>query len=179
MRRRQQFTVLIVEDEPDDQRLIEMAFRRAGASGPIHIVGDGLEAIAYMEGAGKYSDRATYQYPSFIITDLKMPRADGFAVLDFLKSNPEWAIIPTIVLTASSDPDDIRTSYMLGASSYHIKPAMFDEITTQIKILYDYWRTCEIPEVDTSGKQVRTDAQGKLGERFPQPPASQKTKPEK
>ena len=64
---------------------------------PIQIVDNGLEAIAYMMGEGKYADRKTYAYPTFVITDLKMPQADGFSVLEFLKGNPEWAIIPTIV----------------------------------------------------------------------------------
>ena len=75
-----------------------------------------------MMGEGKYSDRRLYAYPTFITTDLKMPGADGFAVLEHLKNNPEWAVIPTVVLTGSRDLDDIKKSYMLGASSYHVKP---------------------------------------------------------
>ena len=80
------------------------------ATDPIQIVRDGIEAIAYMMGEGKYSDRQKYAYPTFIITDLKMPRADGFAVLEFLKGNPQWKVIPTIVLSASADLDDIKTA---------------------------------------------------------------------
>src|SRR5689334_20743292 len=108
-------TILVVEDDPNDQFLVERAFRKIGVTDPIQVVGDGAEAIAYMMGEGKYADRAIYAYPTFIITDLKMPRGDGFTVLEFLKGNPEWAVIPTIVLSASSDPDDIKKSYMLGA----------------------------------------------------------------
>ena len=167
-------TILVVEDEPHDQTLIEKAFRDLGLTGAIHVVNDGLEAIAYMMGEGKYADRAQYPYPTFIITDLKMPGADGFDVLQHLKANPAWAIIPTVVLSASTDPDDIRTAYLLGASSYHVKPAGFNELRSQLKILHDYWMTCQIPEVDVSGKQLLTESKGKLGERFPQPrPARQ------
>ena len=71
---------------------------------PIQMVSDGGEAIAYILGEGKYSDRKKFAYPTFIITDLKMPKADGFAVLEFLKSNPKWKMIPTIVLSPGTPP---------------------------------------------------------------------------
>src|SRR3954469_2999371 len=100
-------TILVVEDDRNEQILIERAFREIGVTDPIRIVNDGVEAIDYMMGAGKYADRKTYAYPTFVITDLKMPRGDGFSVLEFLKGNPEWAIIPTIVLSGSADRDDI------------------------------------------------------------------------
>ena len=161
-------TILVVEDDPNDQFLVERAFRAIGVTDPIQVVGDGVEAIAYMMGEGKYSDRETFAYPTFIITDLKMPRADGFAVLEFLKGNPEWAVIPTIVLSASSDLDDIKKSYMLGASSYHLKPHSPEELERQLAVINAYWMTCQVPEVDVTGKQLRTNSVGKLGERFPQ-----------
>lgn len=161
-------TILVVEDDPNDQILIEKAFRSIGVTDPIQVVGDGAEAIAYMSGEGKFSDRQKYAYPTFIITDLKMPRADGFAVLEFLKKNPDWKVIPTIVLTASSDPDDIKKSYMLGASSYHVKPRSQEELRNQLAVINAYWMTCQVPEVDITGKQLPTDSKGKLGERFPQ-----------
>ena len=161
-------TIMVVEDDVNDQFLVERAFRKIGVTDPIQVVGDGAEAIAYMMGEGKYSDREKFAYPTFIITDLKMPRADGFAVLEFLKGNPEWAVIPTIVLSASSDLDDIKKSYMLGASSYHIKPHSSEELQKQLEVINAYWKTCQVPEVDITGKQLRTDSEGKLGERFPQ-----------
>ena len=71
---------MVVEDDANDQVLIERAFRKIGVTDPIQIVGSGSEAIAYMMGEGKYSDRQKYAYPTFIMTDLKMPKADGFAV---------------------------------------------------------------------------------------------------
>ena len=101
--------------------------------------------------------------------DLKRPEADGFAVLEHLKNNPEWAVIPTVVLTASQDLDDIKKAYMLGASSYHVKPTSFEGLQKQLKVLHEYWMTCEVPEVDSAGRQLRTDSKGKLGERFNQP----------
>jgi len=159
---------MVVDDDPNDLIFIEKAFRAIGVKDPIHTINGGLEAIAYMMGEGKFSDRNLYAYPTFITTDLKMPGADGFAVLEHLKQNPEWAVIPTVVLTSSADLDDIKKAYMLGASSYHLKPSSPADLRRQLKVLHDYWLTCEVPEVDSSGRQVRTDSNGKLGERFAQ-----------
>ncbi|MDB6018386.1 MAG: response regulator receiver protein [Pedosphaera sp.] len=166
-------TILVVEDDPDDQFLIEKAFRGLGVTSPIHIMGDGAEAIAYMCGEGKYADRKKFAYPTFITTDLKMPRADGFAVLEFLKRNPEWRIIPAVVLSASRDLDDVKKAYMLGASSYHVKPETMSQLSQQLRILHDYWLTCEVPQVDRGGKQLETNSEGKLGQRFTEEPTPQ------
>ena len=170
---------MVVEDDLNDQVLIEQAFRRIGVTDPIQIVGSGSEGIAYMMGEGKYSDRQKYAYPTFIMTDLKMPNGDGFAVLEFLKGNPQWKVIPTIVLSGSVDLDDIKKSYMLGASSYHVKPQSHEALRNQLRVINDYWMTCQVPEVDSTGKQLPTDGAGKLGERFEQDEDSAGAKPEK
>jgi CheY-like chemotaxis protein len=162
-------TILVVDDSEDDRIFIERGFRAVGVKDPIQVLSDGAEAIAYMMGEGKFADRSKFVYPTFIITDLKMPGADGFAVLEHLKNNPAWAVIPTVVLTASNDPDDIKKAYMLGASSYHVKPSSPDELRQLLKILNDYWMSCEVPEVDSTGRQLPTNSKGKLGERFVQP----------
>jgi CheY-like chemotaxis protein len=161
-------TILIIDDSEDDQFLIKNAFKKIGVTDPIHLLDDGVQAIEYMMGEGKYADRLKFAYPTFILTDLKMPRKDGFAVLEFLKQNPEWAVIPTIVLSASTDLDDIKKAYMLGASSYHVKPRTYGALMHQMLVLHAYWMTCEVPAVDISGRQLRTNSEGKLGERFPQ-----------
>ena len=162
-------TILIVDDDPNDLLFMERAFRANGVADPIHTLNDGREAIAYMMGEGKYADRSVYGYPTFIMTDLKMPGADGFAVLEHLQNNPEWAVIPTVVFTSSHDLDDIKKAYMLGASSYHVKPPSLDGLRRQLKVLHDYWMTCEVPEVDRTGRQLPTSSAGKLGERFDRP----------
>jgi CheY-like chemotaxis protein len=162
-------TILIVDDDPNDLLFIEKAFRAIGVEDPIHTINGGAEAIAYMRGEGKYGDRTAYAYPTFITTDLKMPGTDGLAVLEHLKNNPEWAVIPTVVLTSSQDLDDIKKAYMLGASSYHLKPGSPDKLRQLLKVLHEYWMTCEVPEVDSTGRQLHTDSAGKLGERFEQP----------
>lgn len=162
-------TILLVDDDESFLMFAESAFRKNGVTSTIQKVHDGEEAIAYLMGEGKFSDRKVYEFPTFIITDLKMPRADGFAVLEHLKSKPECSIIPSVVLTGSADLDDIKKSYMLGASSYHVKPVSLDELGRMLKILHDYWMTCEVPEVNKEGVMLHTNSAGKLGERFKQP----------
>lgn len=102
------------------------------------------------------------------MSDLKMPGGDGLSVLEHLKSVPEWSIIPTLIFSGSADLDDIKKAYMLGAVSYLVKPIEFPELCSLLKLTYDYWRECEIPEVDTTGKKLKTNSGGKLGARFPQ-----------
>lgn len=161
-------TILVIDDSEDDRFLVDKAFKKIGVTDPIHLLSDGTEAIRYMMGEGKYADRQKYAYPTFILTDLKMPGTDGFSVLEFLKHNPEWAVIPTIVFSASTDLDDIKKAYMLGASSYHVKPRTHGALMHQLAVLHAYWLTCEVPEVDLTGRQLPTSSAGKLGERFPQ-----------
>jgi CheY-like chemotaxis protein len=161
-------TLLIVESNSTDTELMIRAFRQNGATHPIHSVQSSEQAVAYLKGEKQYSDRSHFSYPSFIMVDLKMSSGDGFSVLEHLKSTPEWAIIPTVVFSASSDPDDIKKSYMLGAGSYLVKPTDYDQLRRLLKIFHDYWSECEVPEIDFTGKRLRTYSEGKLGERFPQ-----------
>jgi CheY-like chemotaxis protein len=159
-------TLLIVESDASDTELMVRAFRQNNVTHPIHCVGGGQEAIAYLRGHGQYADRVRFAYPSFIIIDLNMSIGDGFSVLEHLKGVPESAIIPTLVLSGSSDPDDIKKSYMLGAASYFVKPTDFAQLGRLMKIFHDYWSECEVPEIDATGERVPTDSRGKLGERF-------------
>ncbi len=164
-------TIIVVQDKSIDTNLIAAAFRKIGVTDPVHFLSGGAQAIAYMMGENHFANRKKFAYPTFVLTDLHMSDGDGFAILEFLKTNPEWAIIPTIVLSESTDLDDIKSSYLLGASSFHIKPATLTGMTNLILILHAYWMTCEVPEVDVSGRQLTTDDRGKLSERFKHIPA--------
>lgn len=157
-----------MDDDPNDRIFIQSAFQAAGVVSGIQTANSGDEAIAYLSGEGKFSDRSTYAYPDFVITDLKMPNGDGFAVLEHFKNNPNWAVIPTVVLSGSQDNDDIKKAYLLGASAYHVKPSSPLALRALVKTLHDYWLLCEVPEVDRSGHQVGTDSAHKLGRRFVQ-----------
>lgn len=157
--------ILSVDDDENDRIFIAAAFLAIGVR-TVQGVGDGETAVAYLTGTGIYSDRIAYPYPDIVITDLKMPHGDGFAVLEHLKRMPERAIIPTIVLTGSEDNDDIKRAYWLGASSYHVKPSSPDGLRRLVKALHEYWLLCDVPELDPTGRQVESSGTHKLGERF-------------
>src|SRR5436309_2958363 len=126
--KRPNFTILVAEDDPDNRFFIERAIEANGVPAELRLVSCGDEAIAYLKGEGQFADRAQYQYPSFLLTDLKMSPGDGLSILAFLRSTPRSAIIPTIVLSASDDLDDIKKAYGLGASAYVIKPRQQDQL---------------------------------------------------
>jgi CheY-like chemotaxis protein len=164
--------ILIADDSADDQELLITAFRRIGVSRKINCVNGGYEAVDYIHGKGKYGDRQSYPYPSFVITDLKMQGGDGFTLLQLLKGIPRYRIVPTIVMSTSSDEDDIRQAYLLGASSYLVKPAHFHELVRVMRILVDLWLVVKIPAIDVTGRQLPTHSHGKLGQRLSQPDVS-------
>jgi CheY-like chemotaxis protein len=160
-------TILVVDDDSNDLLLIEAAFSEIGVD---HIqTANGVDgAVAYLSGHGVFADRKTYPYPNMVITDLKMPKRDGFAFLEHFRQNPDWAVVPTIIFSGSRDNDDIKKAYSLGASAYHVKPSSQIALRTLLKALHDYWLLCEVPEVDAAGKQLATESSHKLGDRFSQ-----------
>jgi CheY-like chemotaxis protein len=165
----QKFSLLIVDDDKHDRFFLERAFQKLGAYYRIHALTDGSEAIAFIRGEGKYEDRTEFQFPSYIITDLKMSPGDGFTLLDFIKKNPALSIIPVVMLSSSSDPDDIRHAYLLGASSYFTKPSDHGQLTELIKSIHDYWSKCQVPAVNDEGYAIITNSIGKAGEPYPKP----------
>jgi CheY-like chemotaxis protein len=160
---------LIVENSPEDQTLMLTALRRNGVADKINCVASGNEAVAYLKGDGGFADRARFPFPTIILMDLRMPEGDDLSVLESIKRHPVWSVIPTIVFSGSSDTDDIKKSYMLGASSYLVKPDSFAGYRRLFAIMYEYWQECEVPEIDEAGQMVETNSRGKVGERFPQP----------
>ncbi|MDB6058653.1 MAG: response regulator receiver protein [Verrucomicrobiales bacterium] len=165
----QEPAILVVEDDFNDQLLIRVAFKKINHKILVHIVNNGKEAIAYLNGEGEYADRERHPFPTTIITDLKMPVCDGFTVLEHIRDKPKWAVIPRVVLSASEDPDDIKKAYLLGAGAYHVKPDEPMELRRLLEAFYTYWAMVEMPERTREGCSVHTDSKGKLGERIPQP----------
>ena len=166
--KRQRVTILVVEDDPNDRYLFQRAIEASGVSAEFRLVTCGEEAIAYLKGERPFEDRAQHPYPSILITDLKMPRGDGFSILDFLKSTPQSPIILKVVLSASGDVDDVKKAYIIGATAFFMKPLQYDELARIIRLLFDFWKLCEVPEVDDAGRLLSTESAGKLGERFAQ-----------
>src|SRR5436190_8325383 len=143
-----QALILLVEDRGDDILLIQRAFQRAGVTNPILAVRDGEEAIAYLSGAGPYSNRAEYPLPWLTLLDLKMPRVDGFDVLRWIRSQPELRRLIVVVLTSSEEMRDVNRAYELGANSFMVKPMDFENAVQLSSLIQKYWLSRNLfPEV--------------------------------
>lgn len=121
----QQPLILLVEDNEDDVLLIRRGFERAGIEHPLRVVTSGIEAIAYLTGEAPYWDRAKHPLPSLVLLDIKMPMADGFAVLKWIRRQPEFARLCVVMLTSSDEIRDVNLAYQLGANSFFVKPLDF------------------------------------------------------
>src|SRR5947209_1880270 len=117
-----QLNVLMVDDSPEDIELFTRAFEMQGRTRSFFAVHDGEEAIAYLRCQPPYQNRMSYPSPNIIITDLKMPRMDGFQFLQWLHSHPECSVIPAIVFSGSALEADVRRAYQLGANAFINKP---------------------------------------------------------
>jgi CheY-like chemotaxis protein len=148
------YTILILEDDPNDVILLKRALQKNNIRNPVQVLNDGVEGVRYLSGIEPYSDRSKVPFPSFIIMDLKMPRMGGLEVLEWLREHPQYRVIPTLVLSSSKLPVDILTAYKLGANSYMVKPGNFDDLQNLIRNVYDYWSLCTKPvpgEIPQSG----------------------------
>ena len=132
-------TVLYVEDSADDFLLLKLASRKSGTPFRLQHAEDGEKAMAYLTGSGSYSDREEYPMPELVLLDLKMPRLDGFEVLQWIRSNPATQNVPVIVLAGSAFRADIRRALELGANSYATKPGKFNELEALVSKIAEVW----------------------------------------
>jgi CheY-like chemotaxis protein len=141
------FIVLVVEDNAEEVILLQRAFKRTELDIEVQFVVNGEEAIDYLSGADRFSDRLNFPEPDLVLMDLKMPRKGGFEVLEWFRNLREGAVVPVIVLTSSDREADVQRAYSLGANTYFIKPTSFDEFRDMIKIIYDYWFLARRPKL--------------------------------
>jgi CheY-like chemotaxis protein len=138
-------TVLLVENDKNEALFLNRSLSRTGWVNFIHNVQDGEEAVRYLQGLEKYADRHLYPVPDVILTDLKMSGMGGMGVLKWLKSHPQFFVIPIIVLTDSQSPSDIQNAYALGANAYMVKPTNPDEFEEMVRNTLEYWASCRTP----------------------------------
>ncbi|WP_240432503.1 response regulator [Rubrobacter indicoceani] len=131
-------TILLVEDNEDDEFLAVLALGRSTSSDKVVVVRDGAEALEYLFGPGRYGE-ASRLPPDLILLDLKLPKVDGFEVLERLRSERSTRYLPVVVLTSSGEEHDMVRSYNLGANSYVRKPINFDHFTRTVEQLKNYW----------------------------------------
>lgn len=134
-----QYTILLVEDDPNDVFLIQRAFRKANLANPIQVMNDGEAAVLYLSGQEPYAERDRYPLPMLMLLDLKLPRRSGLEVLEWLKQQPKLKRLPVVVLTSSREHTDLNRAYDLGANSYLVKPVAFDSLLNMVQTLNQYW----------------------------------------
>lgn len=132
-------SILLVEDNPDDEALAIRALQRSRITNEIVVVHDGVEALDYLWGQGTYAERNTSIQPAVILLDLKLPRMDGIEVLRQLRSHEITRLLPVVVLTTSEEEQDLLNSYMLGCNSYIRKPVDFIQFSQAVQQLGMYW----------------------------------------
>ncbi|MDB5581170.1 MAG: response regulator receiver domain protein [Bradyrhizobium sp.] len=132
-------TILLVEDNPDDEKLTLRAFKRNNILNPIAVAHDGVEALDFLFARGEQAGRAGMAPPALIILDLNLPRLDGMGVLKAVREDERTRLIPVVVLTSSKEEQDLVQSYSLGANSYVRKPVDFTEFMEAARILGIFW----------------------------------------
>ncbi len=128
--------ILLVEDSEPDILLTQEAFEEASVKNRLHIARDGEEALHFLRREGRHSAAPR---PDVVLLDINMPRKNGLEVLKELKSDPELASIPVLMLTTSQAEDDIRASYAQHANGYVIKPVGFENFLTAIRAFEGFW----------------------------------------
>ncbi|MGE5401447.1 MAG: response regulator [Ignavibacteriales bacterium] len=131
--------ILLVEDNQDEEELTIMALRKNNIRNEVIVVRDGVEALDYLWGTGKYLNRDMSLMPSLVLLDLNLPRMNGIEVLRHLRTAERTRLIPVVVLTTSSDRKDVSGSYEVGANSYIVKPVDFEQFVEVVKCLGPYW----------------------------------------
>ena len=141
-----EFDILAAEDTPSDIELLQLALARCGSVRSLKIVKDGLQVVDYLLGEPPF-DQPNRQTPNIIFMDLKMPRMDGFEVLQWLRKNPDCSVIPVIIMTASGLEADVLRAYRLGANAYFEKPTDFGQLQDILQSILKFWSHAKLPPV--------------------------------
>jgi CheY-like chemotaxis protein len=132
-------TILLVEDNPDDEELTRRALEKNKILNELVVVHDGVEALDYLFGRGPFAGRDIQQRPAVMLLDLKLPKIDGLEVLKQLRGDDRTKFIPVVILTSSKEEQDLFNSYRLGANSYIRKPVDFNQFAEAVRQLGLYW----------------------------------------
>jgi hypothetical protein len=131
-------TILLVEDNPQDEMLTVRALRRANVANRIDVVRDGQQALDYLFVRGEFADRES-ELPTVILLDIGLPRLSGLEVLEQLRANDLTALLPIVILTSSDEERDRLRSYKFGCNSFVRKPVDFAEFAETVARLGVYW----------------------------------------
>jgi len=136
--------ILLVEDDPKDTELTMAALEEYNLSNEVVVASDGEEALDYLYYRGKFQRRSG-DNPAVMLLDLKLPKIDGFEVLQQVKADDKLKMIPVVVLTSSREERDMVESYKLCVNAYVVKPVDFHEFVNAIKELGVFWAIINEP----------------------------------
>ena len=137
--------ILVVEDSEDHVLLLKLAFQRSDIANPVHVVGGGDEAIAYLAGTGGYSDWDKFPLPALVLLDLKMPGTDGLGVLDWVRRQPALKGLIVVMLTSSDLAQEVNLAYELGANAFLTKPVDLDRLVEMMRALRAFFLSAATP----------------------------------
>jgi CheY-like chemotaxis protein len=120
--------ILLAEDVEDDVAMVQLGLKEAQVTNSLLVASDGVEVISFLKGEGIYVDRQKFPMPEVLLLDLKMPRKDGFEVLEWLRLRPQFDDILVVVLSGFDGIHDVARAYMLGADTFLIKPFRREDI---------------------------------------------------
>jgi len=132
-------TILLVEDDPDDELLTVRGLRESRIANEVVVARDGVEALDYLFGTGAHAGRDTRHQPAVVLLDLKLPRIDGLEVLRRVREDPRTKFVPVVILTSSDEERDRLGGYSAGANSYVRKPVDFVQFSEAAHQLGLYW----------------------------------------
>ena len=136
--------ILLAEDSDRDAELTLDALAQHNLVNEVMRVRDGEEALDYLCRRGQFADRRNGN-PAVVLLDLKMPKVDGFEVLRQIRNNPQFKLIPVVVMTSSREEQDLLRSYELGVNAYVVKPVNFDEFVDAVKQVGAFWAVVNEP----------------------------------
>lgn len=138
-------TILLVEDNRQDEILILRALQKVNLANRVEVVRDGQQALDYLLGIGEFADRADADLPAIVMLDINLPRVNGIEVLAQLRAAPRTRLLPVVMLTSSDEEHDRLRSYASGCNSFVRKPLDFAEFAETVARLGIYWAAVNLP----------------------------------
>ena len=145
-------TILLVEDNPDDEALTLRALKKNNILNEVVVAHDGVEALDYLFVSGAYEGRDSTVHPQLVLLDLKLPKVDGLEVLRKVRADDRTRLLPVVILTSSNEQRDLINGYGLGANSYILKPVDFSRFIEAVRQLGLYWLILNEPPPPAKGK---------------------------